>query len=178
MITKELLQRFCNVDRESLAVQFTQGEYTYASDGRLIVRVPRLDDVPENPDAPKNVAMNIFAATPFRVKEDRTPISALTIPPLEGPDDCANCQGGGIHFCEACDDHHDCTRCEGGKVQERAIAVEFKQHKISHLLLNQIKDLPNVSLAASAIGMEAALAFFFDGGEGRMMPMRDPEEVK
>jgi hypothetical protein len=48
-MTKEELQKFCAKaeDRPRLAVPWSEGQWTYAANGALLIRVPRLPDVPE-----------------------------------------------------------------------------------------------------------------------------------
>ena len=46
---------FCYPERSTLNRPFTQGRYTYATDGAVLIRVPRRADVPENPHAPRKV---------------------------------------------------------------------------------------------------------------------------
>lgn len=178
MITKELLQKFCHPERESLGQPWTAGNFTYATDGRLIVRVPRLADVLPNPAAPQGVYKIIFDDSPHAAES--LPVGGFVIPPLAGTAKCRNCGGSGQHFCDDCDSRHDCEKCNTtGRIPEQAIRVEIFGASVSHLLLNAIKDLPNCRIAASALPPEQfrALAFFFDGGEGRLMPMKTGVET-
>ena len=66
-LTPEDLQRFCSDDesRPSICHPFSQEKWTYATDGRLLIRVPRLAEVPEYEDAPKMVDAQIFGTQPI-----------------------------------------------------------------------------------------------------------------
>jgi len=64
------LKLFCDPNdpvRPWLGQPFSAGAWTYATDGHIAVRVPRLEDVAENPAAPAEqatpVPVNVFAVT-------------------------------------------------------------------------------------------------------------------
>jgi hypothetical protein len=46
------LDLFCDPERRNLAVPFSLNRHTYATNGHIIVRVPRRPDIPENKEAP------------------------------------------------------------------------------------------------------------------------------
>jgi hypothetical protein len=46
------LNLFCDPERRNLSVPFSLNGHTYASNGHIIVRVPRRPDIPENKEAP------------------------------------------------------------------------------------------------------------------------------
>lgn len=169
-MTKEELQKFCSTDRESLSKPFTQGNYTYASDGRLMIRVPALPDA-VNPDAPKDVERIVFDSNPIDPSKVHL-VGSLKIPKLEGSSDCPVCKGTADHFCTKCEGLHPCGKCNGtGSFPENPIRVPIGEHSVSHILLNAIKDLPNCSLQESSRDSKSALGIIFDGGDGRLMPM-------
>lgn len=60
-MTRDTLNLFCSCDdmRPNLQVPWTRDGYTYASDGRIAVRIPALADVPDVPTAPD--AARLFA---------------------------------------------------------------------------------------------------------------------
>jgi hypothetical protein len=107
---------------------FSRGEYSYATNGHIGVRVPRRDDIPENESAPK--AENAFSkAEPLlRSIEGASPIPAL--PPIETKR-CHVCKGEGkVVKCDDCDGQgfvecnlgheHECEECgEQGVVSAR-----------------------------------------------------------
>lgn len=103
----EYMQQFCIVGdfrSEKLGKPWSAGEWTYASNGHIMVRVKRLSDVPENPEAPNAEA--IFAKASDSVKW--LPVRKVEIPPdIECDEcngtgkirvDCGNVQVGHAHF--------------------------------------------------------------------------------
>ena len=48
------ISKFCSKDstRSSINSPYSLGEYTYATNGHIIIRLPRIDDIKENPEAP------------------------------------------------------------------------------------------------------------------------------
>lgn len=164
------LQKFCSTrsDRKSICQPWSEGEWTYATDGRVIVRVPRRADVPENPDAPKNVNKTIFDCNPNDGKFQ--PLPTFTAPKKVT---CDNCGGDGQCVCSACDAQHDCGCCKGtGTVLETLPGVKFGNQLVNPKYLALIADLPSAVLANGTKKYET-VTFKFDGGEGRLMPMRE-----
>ena len=52
-MNRDDLMKFCGGnDRAGIATPFSIGEYTYATNGHIMVRVPRIADIPERTDAP------------------------------------------------------------------------------------------------------------------------------
>ena len=62
------LKPFCSreVGREYLRQPFSFGEWTYATNGYVMVRVPRRDDVPENDKVPKLATFEDYPAFDMR----------------------------------------------------------------------------------------------------------------
>lgn len=169
------LEEFCSQDRAPLISPFSQGEFTFASEGRICIAVPRLKGVPERQDAPNNVMKNIFDANPNN--GNFALLSAIKIPELKGYQPCKTCEGSGECLCKCCEVIHDCGNCDGGgKVPENTIRVTIGRHCVSHILLNKIKHLPNICIAESSFSDMGALTFKFDGGEGRLSPMKKPAD--
>lgn len=77
---------------------WTAGNFTYATNGWLIIRVPRLPDVLPNPAAPQGIDKSIFDENPHA--PESLPVGGFVIPPLTGPGKCQNCRGNGTHFCD------------------------------------------------------------------------------
>ncbi len=173
-MTKEDLQRFCSEDdsrKDTIGLPFSEGEWTYATDGRILLRVPRLADVPENPKAPKNVQKNIFDLNPISEQWQKVPVQ---LPPLYEGEKCDLCRGEGQHECE-CGNVHDCDRCQGtGLLPVKGKPIDIGGvHSVSHIYLHKIRDIPGIEICASTNGTPHALGLRFDGGgEGRLMGMR------
>ena len=51
------LDIFCDPSSPGLTRPFSVGTWSYATNGHILVRVPRRDDVAENPDAPNTRAL-------------------------------------------------------------------------------------------------------------------------
>lgn len=107
MMTREELQAFCagpDDIRYALHEPWSAGEWTYATNGHIAVRVPRLADVPEVSNAPN--AAKLFDAA---VANEWFPVPAC----LQPPDDyCPQCKGTLIDRYG-----HECGWCENGKVE-------------------------------------------------------------
>ncbi len=148
---------------------FSQAGWTYATDGRLLIRVPRLADVPEYEDSPKDIQKNIFDTQPISGKWQAVPadLPALT------QEVCESCGGDGKHEC-SCGNIHDCDNCDGsGQVPTRAKGAQIGFHLVSYIYLHKIKDLPDIEICESAKDDIHALGIRFDsGGEGRLIPLR------
>ena len=54
-LTKQDLMKFCSTDQSRVRIgnPWSIGEYTVATNGHILIRIPRLPDVPENPKAPR-----------------------------------------------------------------------------------------------------------------------------
>jgi len=56
----EQLKAVCNPSREDIAVPFSFGDYSYATNGHIMLRLPRMSDVPDVPDAINGKAAALF----------------------------------------------------------------------------------------------------------------------
>lgn len=121
------LPKFC-ADDESLRLDlqspFSAGEYTYASNGRILIRVPRREGVKDGgpnlskilPDLEVALATRSFAPVPaYEV------VPGKTWPPETCRDckgsgkikSCRKCGGEGAVECGSCGQDADCGDCEG-----------------------------------------------------------------
>lgn len=110
------LKLFCSkrpTHAMKLAVPWSFGEFTYASDGVIIIRVPRLPDAPENVNAPqawRGELPGMFT---------REPVEWVDVPTVDykgGP--CSVCNGTAEAFM--------CPECEGeGEVY---LATKFNDY--------------------------------------------------
>ena len=123
------LRIFCNPDdrREALKSPFSDENYTYAADGHICIRVPRIPEIPENEGG---VRLLKYLKFDHAEMTDWKPIQT-EIP--EGKRvDCMSCHGTGkVLICEDCDGDgeveyeffsksgksydldHECPVCEG-----------------------------------------------------------------
>lgn len=118
------LQAFCHVGRSRtyLSQPYSIGDYTYASNGFVAVRVARQDDAPENDEAPKLIAEILSG-------HDARRFGPLPVFDIQSPrrvrcgechgqgsyNDCDECGGSGEHECDhsGCQHTHECHECEG-----------------------------------------------------------------
>jgi len=104
--------------RDNLKKPWSLDQWTYASNGHIAIRVPRRDDVPENPKAPE-IEQHFALAETLEFKP-----FTLSIPPLDYPNcstcggrgwgvTCRACNGTGEHNCDCdyCD--RQCSECDG-----------------------------------------------------------------
>ena len=167
-LSKSDLERFCSDDisRPSLSAPWSSGDYSYASNGHLIVRVPRMVDIAESDVAPKVAGM--FDKHMVEPPEWFA-LSDIELPEMEIVD-CATCEGGeeSVHDCPDCS--CICEDCnDTGKVEEIIrVKVGMALYQLKYLLM--LKGLPNCKLGPT--GEWTPAPFRFDGGDGLLMPMR------
>lgn len=103
---------------------FSRGDYSYATNGHIAVRVARRDDIAENEKAPK--AENAFARAATQLG-DRNGASSIAMLPTAPTKSCMKCRGfGKIVNCLECEGkgyrecdlghEHDCEECDGDGV--------------------------------------------------------------
>ena len=189
----DILKRFCSLDREQLTEPFSQGEFTYATDGWIAVKVPRIENVPENQFAPNmerlawdHDSLKDWGNLPEYSLEDAGPCRQCggkkfqqTCPECNGDGevyaetgyneylcDCKTCGAEGTISAESGD---TCDACAGTGKDLRT-PVPWATGAINSLLLEKIRVLPGVQLSKKGDGFEA-YRFRFDGGSGMIMPM-------
>lgn len=165
------LTPFCGKDddRWYLNAPFSEGEFTYATNGHILIRVARRDDITSEPEQMMNRCAKLFAeAAPT------PPIAIPEIPPIvEGDCDC--CNGAGSHERECGTGDYDCDDCAGtGRVMKEPGDSWYPQIDVGDAAfapnyLRLIKSLPNVQFMPN--GQHGA-HFTFDGGDGLLMPIK------
>jgi hypothetical protein len=169
------LQQFCSKDpmRAYLHKPFSRGRFTYATDGRIAVRVPRLAEVPEQekPD-PEKLFEQYF-------KEEPRGTIEVAMPEIKDDwQDCRECDGAGKeHDCPDC----TCGECEdcGGKGRiNRAptVTISIGAATYDARYVKQVLAMPGVRFPASP-PKDSAAGFIFEGGEALLMPMRWDSET-
>lgn len=169
MITIETLKRFCYAhdDRPALQQPWSDGEYTFASDGRIMLRVPRLADAPENTAAPKADGVRVILATAHDALSESDWQDLPTTPEKPEPDRCENCDGDGRCNCRCCGDFHPCGKCDGEGKIEKIHCVALGIRKMNGDYLRLMATLPGLKVAPNhGENDEKPLAFKFDGGIG------------
>jgi hypothetical protein len=182
MITPAQLQPFCSCDETMgvLCAPFTRGDWTYATDGRICVRVPRLDVAVSPYPSPR--AETVFAGDDFTA--DWLPMP--TLPPYDSlfvP--CHECDGSGVvewsySFRRECGGrclkNHPCPICLGQKRVLGAIRrVDIGSRRVSAWYLWLLHELPGpVEFRVPPEDMRwEPVHIRFNGGEGRVMPLRE-----
>jgi len=152
------LSRFCATtpDRANLLLPWSEGDHTYASDGRIIVRVPRIPQVPTNPDAPSLLPhRNCFTDD----GDPATPMPALATPEQKP---CEHCQG-----------HEDgCEKCDFIGYFTPITRIRFDTKGFADCYLHLINTLPNPQIYPKPRMLPAPMYFTFTGGDGLLMPMK------
>jgi len=94
------LKQFCHFDHEMFLAPFSLGGFSYATNGHVLVRVGRRDDVPENSAAALPLSSN-------RLPFDHDQIEDWKQFPVEHvkKEKCEDCNGGGFVA--------DCYECKG-----------------------------------------------------------------
>lgn len=155
------LQKFCSVKDDSryfLHAPFSRGKYTYATNGHIVVRVARRDDVPEVDLAPK----------PESLFKEKPRGKFIPVPKCSAVSDldCKKCEGTGARECNMGHDH-ECDKCEGtGKTtnhESMKVGPSHYQKRLLALIQGwEISPEP---------GMKAAW-IRTDGADGLLIPTR------
>ncbi len=177
------LQKFCadkNSARLALQNPFSRGEWTYATNGHIAVRVARLEEVLDNEKAP-NVE-KLFTAAENRTGYQWVDIPEVTVKTFE----CTCCDGGWIEYKS---EKIACDECDGTGRETKSEPVRFNCDGTEIGLANIYLDLIKKELPSAQIGLikEASVLWSaglrkepeptpvkikFDGGEGLLMAMR------
>lgn len=111
------LKKFCADDRYQLSEPWSVDQYTYASNGHVLVRVARRDDAPE-----KENALNV--AQLWEAFDEKADFVGLPKTPAFTVTRCLHCRGSGaVVQCIECDGEgtlecdlghdHECEECQG-----------------------------------------------------------------
>ncbi len=161
------LQQFCSDNRPALKKPFSLGGHTYATDGRIAVRMPRMADFPEADTPPKieKVFSEYFKEMPMGTIN-------VSLPKIEEQkEECRECVGSGYeHECPDCS--CECGGCDGeGEVNvEQKVYVQIGTALYNAMFISKLLTLPGVKFPANPPEKDAA-PFIFDGGDGMLMPI-------
>jgi hypothetical protein len=157
------LQQFCSKDQGRYYINkpWSRGDFTWATNGKILVRVPRRDDVPEQPAAPD--AARIF--TPEFEEMAFSPLPAVDWPKDPPPLECEVCDSRGtLHDCPDC--HCVCPNCDGSGNHPVEVSVDVRGGIFSVKYMRMILSLPNVEFVQVASSGEKPTPFRFEGGFG------------
>lgn len=178
-MTDDILRNFCKGD-ERRAVTYrpwSVGDYSYATDGTIIVRVPRLDDVPPPHDRTiEKTAAKIDEWMARLADANRVPVPRIELPTPKSWC-CDTCDGRGTkHDCRSCD--CECYDCDGTGRCQQPIVVAWRGAYIAGQLWKLIAELPGSTIVASPPSppIYDHAGFAFDGGVGVVMAMRKPKD--
>ena len=181
--------KFCeNAANENYKLPFSIGNYTYVTDGFILIKVLRISEFAENPKAPD----------PEKIDCERNPQKWYPVENIRTPKsvDCEVCVGQGKNFvCPECNGDGtvwlsnnyseypgiDCNYCNGkgkvafceecngtGKVTQQK-PMDFNGVIFDQRYLALLSKLPNCKIGL--ISKTATTPFKFDGGSGIIMPM-------
>jgi hypothetical protein len=181
MNNPDLFEKFCHPTRQGIEQPFSVGEWTYATNGHICLRVPRRDDIAENPAAPD--PSSLFNLRPLKYKKRREYKPAPQfdlVEPFEWNEksQCFYCRGTGkahVEHCPSC--ACKCLRCNSaGKLtilnfRRAALAspADPWARTYNAKYLSWLQSLPNLESGLSRRRYDP-LPFRFAGGEGLLMP--------
>jgi len=157
------LQKYCSTELFKLYLHhpFSQSNYTYATNGHILVRVPL------RPDVEKQKKPNVSSVWPKY--EPTAWIAPLTFDfPEPESLPCKDCYNGGrVHDCPGCE--CVCQKCGGTEeifvIRAVKLGPLYIQEKYARLMM----ELPKIEIEAQPPLM-GPVQFRFDGGRGLVMP--------
>ncbi len=159
------LKPFCSTKAHVREIRepFPRGDFTYATNSHIMIRIPRRPEDAEVENAPH--AEKLFDSTPL------LPLGPLPAIKLPAPkvDDCPKCEGGteSVHSCPDCD--CECDKCGGSGTIEAMTTCEVNGTIFDIKYVRLIQALPGVQFPTAPPKGQGA-RFTFDGGEGMVMP--------
>ena len=184
----ERLKTFCG-SHGKMATPWTAGEFTYATNGFVLVRVPRIESIPESEGL--KVAQFYEAPKPIDGWVDLPgDLGSLTeCPDCHGGNDgdCPECDGDGdIEFqnshntyvceCKTCDgtgEGNNCKGCRGTGTTDSKPETKIDGVLFGTAFLRLFSDLKGCQIAPHS-GRIAWLQF--EGGDGFVMPRTPARE--
>lgn len=179
-MTDEELQSFCATDdlRAWLAKPFSGDQYTYATNGKYVVRVSKRDGIggcegqPKAPEVLDKWFSSLDAASCIPVS-----LALPDVAEAEKDAECDACEGRGfVHDCPDCQCKCDDCRGKGQLHDVEEISVEALGHIFRLPYLRKLLMLPGLKVAPTTKKGHPVL-FTFDGGEAGLMPMTRPHDV-
>jgi hypothetical protein len=160
------LKPFCGTQetRYYLLKPFSRGDFTYATDGHICVRVARRDDAPEQ-EIPDVTSLSW-------AEREYTPLPAIDLPAVS-MEPCMSCYDGSFHDCPDC--QCKCEDCNGTGETDSDIktSINLIGRPFALRYVRLIAALPNTAIAAVD---DKTIAFRFDGGEGLLKGLHKPKK--
>ena len=182
---------FCSSDaiRPALMEPFSLGPHTYATDGRVIIRVPVIAGVKTENIGADKLEWNLPAGGTVCAIPEIQPPEMLACPDCKGTGKmklCARCNGKGWTRCFECGHETECRTCRGktannpdtpccecdgaGRYEAFGQTVEIGGSLFGAQYLRKIVTLPGLVFYVGTDATQPAY-FTFDGGEGIIMPI-------
>lgn len=137
---------------------FSRGDYSWATDGRILVRVPRRPDIAENPDAPN---VEKFWVDFPQAGWCRPVVRELPTPKKKV---CTACGGRGRkHECPECE--CTCEECDGLGLHDEKQAVTVGERAVQLHHARMIVGLDWLEIVPPA-KTDHLLLFQFEDGQG------------
>lgn len=177
-MTAEQLIPFCSKDifRGPIQKPFSFESSTIATDGRILVKVDRVPDVPCDPSAPTEQGIETMFKGYFPANPAWHPLPPVPARPQKEPDEiCSDCNGSGESKCSHCGHYGECVECGGeGRfpVDEKTQRVPVGTRIIDGNHLRLMEKLPGIKAASDDGKPTDPLCFIFEGGMGLVMPIR------
>jgi hypothetical protein len=181
-----------DASRPTFCHPFTRGKWTYATDGRIAVRVPALEGIPQGEVAVENV-FTAITSQEFPLPADIPEPAQEKCSACKGYGKitiCSECDGEGTKECDTCGHEEECKSCNGNGTRPTAgpnakecdncdgightikyISIRLELQSFSDRYLRLIRALPGIRLFQNVNPGDIA-TFSFDGGEGVLMPLR------
>jgi hypothetical protein len=163
------LKPFCsiNASRPGIMQPFRDGDFVYATDTRIILKIPATDHPPITASYhPLTPTSGSIAALGWRHNEITN-----WKPCSEWFEKCGYCNGTTEHKCN-CGVTHQCGHCSGTGLRNRTRNVTIGAATIHRNYAKLIWTLPNAEVEADPKQFDACVAFRFTGGEGLVMGLR------
>jgi hypothetical protein len=181
---------FCHASSLKMMAPWSHGDFTYASDGFVVVRVPRLPEVPEIKNPVK--AHKIFEDTPepatgFVPMPTIEEIGETTVcPKCKGDSDggeCPECDGEGNVTLETDYNSYECecktcggegTGCKecndmGYLEPTPKCVIDGSTYTTGYIRL--FMEIPGARIAANIVNPRVPSWIKFDGGDALLMPI-------
>lgn len=163
------LQQFCakeDLTKEYLRRPVSVGDYTYATNGHIMVRVPRRPEVEE---APANTPKKLDTPFPSPLPRAWRPVGTTPIPvDVMGP--CDDCSGRGLmHACPSC--QCACPTCDGSGLAPQPASCNIAEWVVDLRYARLIQALPGAEVATEPYEAGKPIVFRFAGGVGVVMPL-------
>jgi len=181
-MTKDELSKFVCADptRNAICEAWSRGKFSYATDGYILVRIPRLSEIPDKETGPD--VDNIFP------KDDPWEWFILSEIPIEDQPICSSCDGVAVDLkCPNCNGRgkyksekkeYDCEECDGkGKIDcskclgtGKLLPVGIGNSHFNYALLKKLQIISSCKIGPMGASDPAWLKF--DDGDGLLMPIR------